>query len=99
MEAAIGEGLARSNCAWGSEVSRAWIGEERYGADLSRAPGGFPNRHQTRVHTSVTSGANRGGRHFSTAKLSQKLNYGQELVNTKVVEDGPNYNFHIGTFL
>src|SRR5207244_3733284 len=36
---------------------------------------------------------------FVTAKLSQKLNYGQELVNTKVVEDGPNYNFLIGTFL
>ena len=44
-------------------------------------------------------GANREGRHFSTAKLPQKLNYGQELVNTKVVEDGPSYNFHIGTFL
>ena len=51
------------------------------------------------AHMEVTSGANRGGRHFSMAKLSQKLNYGQELVNTKVVEDGPNYNFHIGTFL
>ena len=44
-------------------------------------------------------GANREGRHFSMAKLPQKLNNGQELVNTKVVEDGPSYNFHIGTFL
>jgi len=95
----LGERERRNNCAWGSEASHARIGEKRYGVDLARAPGGFPNRRQTRVHTSVTSGANRGGRHFSTAKLSQKLNYGQELVNTKVVEDGPNYNFHIGTFL
>src|SRR5438105_15210853 len=58
----LARGLARNNCAWGSEALCAWIGENRYGADLSRAPGGFPNRRWTRVHTSVETGAEHAGR-------------------------------------